>query len=317
MPLPRIIFAGTPEFAVPALTALLEHGWPVVAVYTQPDRPAGRGRKLRPSPVKCSAQQAGIPVYQPASFRDEAVCRKLHGLSADLMIVAAYGLLLPKVILASPRLGCVNIHASLLPRWRGAAPIQRAIAAGDTHTGISIMAMEAGLDTGPVFLTRAIDIAPRETGGSLHDRLSKLGAETLLAALPGIADGSLVPSPQDDARATYAPKLGKAEARIDWTASAATIDRQIRAFDPWPVAETSLAGQGLRIWAAQPVPADAGSGSGAAQTPGQVIAVGRTGIDVVTGDGVLRITRLQPPGKRPMHASDFVNARDLDGAVLG
>jgi len=310
MPLPRIIFAGTPDFAVPALAALLGSGWPIVAVYTQPDRPAGRGRKLQPSPVKRTALSAGIPVEQPATLKDEAVRAGLRGLDADLMIVAAYGLLLPKAVLALPRLGCVNIHASLLPRWRGAAPIQRAIAAGDSRTGISIMAMAAGLDTGPVYLTRAIDIAPRETGGSLHDRLAELGAEALLEALPGIADGSLEPVPQDDARATYASKLSKAEARIDWGRSAAEIDRLIRAFDPWPVAETGLGEQTLRIWAAEPLAGPAGA------PPGQVLAAGKAGIDVTTGDGLLRITRLQPPGKRPMAAADFVNARDLHGAVF-
>jgi len=312
MPLPRIIFAGTPDFAVPALAALIERDWPVIAVYTQPDRPAGRGRRLQPSPVKQTALAADIPVHQPPTLKDAAVQAELRGLGADLMIVAAYGLLLPKVVLAAPRLGCVNIHASLLPRWRGAAPVQRAIAAGDSRTGISIMGMEAGLDTGPVYLTRAIDIGPRETGGSLHDRLAALGAEALLAALPGIADGSLVPEPQDSDRATYASKLSKAEARIDWSRAAADIDRLVRAFDPWPVAETGLAGQTLRIWAAEPL----AGGDGAGASPGAVAAAGKAGIDVATGEGLLRITRLQPPGKRPMSAADFVNARDLHGAVF-
>jgi methionyl-tRNA formyltransferase len=205
----------------------------------------------------------------------------------------------------------VNIHASLLPRWRGAAPIQRAIAAGDTRTGISIMQMEAGLDTGPVYLSRAIDIHPRETGGSLHDRLAALGAEALLAALPGIADGSLSAQAQDDTLATYATKLSKAEARIDWSRDAVEIDRLIRAFDPWPVAETMLAGQTLRIWAAEPMAA-----AGSDDTLGRIVAAGKAGIDVATGRGLLRITRLQPPGKRPMAAADFVNARDLHEAVL-
>jgi methionyl-tRNA formyltransferase len=315
MPLPRIIFAGTPDFAVPALAALIERGWPVVAVYTQPDRPAGRGRKLHPSPVKQTALAHDIPVHQPETLKDESVQAGLRGLGADLMVVAAYGLLLPKAVLAIPPLGCVNIHASLLPRWRGAAPIQRAIAAGDTRTGISIMQMEAGLDTGPVYLTRAIDVGPRETGGSLHDRLAALGAEALLAALPGIADRSLSAQAQDDTLATYATKLSKAEARIHWPRDAAEIDRLIRAFDPWPVAETTLDGQTLRIWAAAPLAAAGNDGSTGA-TPGRVIAAGKAGIDVATGRGLLRITRLQPPGKRPMAAADFVNARDLHGAVL-
>lgn len=310
MSAPRIIFAGTPDFAVPALRALLAHDWPVVAVYTQPDRPAGRGRKLQPSPVKRAAQAADLPIFQPETLKDEAVRAELRALDADMMIVAAYGLLLPKAVLAAPRLGCVNIHASLLPRWRGAAPIQRAIAAGDECTGISIMAMEAGLDTGPVYLTREIPIGPRDTGGSLHDRLADLGAEALLAALPGITDGGLTAVRQDDADATYAPKLSKDEARIDWTCSAAEIDRRVRAFDPWPVAETRLDGRALRIWAAEPL---AGA---AVLAPGAIVAAGKNGIDVATGAGVLRISRLQPPGKRAMEAADFAHARDLDGAVL-
>ncbi|KAA6183860.1 methionyl-tRNA formyltransferase [Thiohalocapsa marina] len=316
---PRIIFAGTPDFAVPALTGLIEHGHAVVAVYTQPDRPAGRGRKLTPSPVKQAALAADIPVQQPATLRDDDALAQLAALDADLMVVAAYGLLLPPAALQAPRLGCVNIHASLLPRWRGAAPIQRAIFAGDPQSGISIMQMEAGLDTGPVYLRRSIDLAKDETGGSLHDRLAALGAEALLAALPGILDQTLQPTPQDDALATYARKLSKDEARIDWTRPAIALERQVRAFDPWPVAQTRLGDEVLRIWSATALgpEVDTAVPSGTAPEPGRVLATGRDGIDVATGDGRLRITRLQAPGKRPMSALDFSNARHLDGALLG
>jgi len=307
---PRIIYAGTPDFAVPPLRALLRADCDVVAVYTQPDRPAGRGRKLMASPVKQSAVVAGLPVLQPPSLKDEQALMTLRGFAADLMIVAAYGLLLPAAALNATRLGCVNIHASTLPRWRGAAPIQRAILAGDTETGISIMQMEVGLDTGPVYLARETAIAADDTGGSLHDRLASLGAEALLVALPGILDGSLIPIPQQDAQSTYAKKLSKEDARIDWTHSAVDIERQVRAFDPWPVAQTGLGDDTLRIWSARAL---VGSGDGA---PGQVIASGKDGIDVVTGSGLLRILRLQAPGKRPMAARDFVNARSLDGILL-
>lgn len=309
--LPRIIYAGTPEFAVPTLQALLAAGYPVLAVYTQPDRPAGRGRALLPSPVKQAALAAGLPVCQPVTLCDADACAALTALGADLMVVAAYGLILPLPALAAPRLGCVNIHASLLPRWRGAAPIARALAAGDTETGVCIMAMEAGLDTGPVYLRRAIPIGPRVTGGALHDQLAALGAEALLAALPGICDGRLQPQPQDPTGACYAPKLSKAEARLDWSRPAQALDRLIRAFDPWPVAETTLAGETLRLWAAEPVP-----GEVAGAPPGSVLAVARAGIEVATGTGVLRLTRVQAPGRRPTAAADFANARDLREAVF-
>ena len=310
MPKPRIIYAGTPDFAVPPLQALLATGYDIAAVYTQPDRPAGRGRKLAASPVKQVAVDAGIAVMQPASLKDEQALAALRALAADLMIVAAYGLLLPPTALNATRLGCVNIHASILPRWRGAAPIQRAILAGDEQTGISIMGMEAGLDTGPVYLLRTIDIAKDETGGSLHDRLAPLGAEALMAALPGILDGSLRPSPQEDGQSTYAKKLSKDDARIDWSRSAVDIERQVRAFDPWPVAQARLGEDMLRVWAAQALPSD---NDGA---PGQVMATSKDGIDVATGAGLLRIKRLQAPGKRPMAACDFINARSLDGTLL-
>ena len=309
----RIIFAGTPDFSVPSLEALLAAGQEVVAVYTQPDRPAGRGRKLTPSPVKAAALAQGLPVFQPPTLRDEGAVADLRALAADLMVVVAYGLILPQAVLDAPRLGCVNVHASLLPRWRGAAPIQRALLAGDGESGVTIMRMAAGLDTGPMYLLRPLAIAPRETGGGLSDKLAALGAQALVAALPGIADGSLIPVPQDDDLANYAHKLSKAEAEVDWSRPAVEIDRLIRAFDPWPVAQTSLEGVSLRLWGSEltdliPPPA---------ALPGQVLAAGKGGIEVSTGAGVLRLTRLQPPGKRPMSAAEFLNARHLDGARLG
>jgi methionyl-tRNA formyltransferase len=306
----RIIFAGTPDFAVPALQALISADLAPIAVYTQPDRPAGRGRRLAESPVKAAAVAAGLPVRQPATLKDPDAIAALRALRPDLMVVAAYGLLLPQAALDAPRLGCVNIHASLLPRWRGAAPIQRAILAGDTETGIAIMRMEAGLDTGPVYAMAPTPIAADDTGGSLHDRLAAIGAEALLAALPGILNGTAEPRPQEDALATYAKKLDKQEATIDWTRPAVELERQVRAFDPWPVAQTRLADETLRIWSAQALP------EATAGEPGRVMAAGRDGIDVAAGLGQLRITRLQPPGKRPMSARDFLNARNPDGALL-
>jgi methionyl-tRNA formyltransferase len=306
----RIVFAGTPEFSVPPLRALIAAGHQLVGVYTQPDRPAGRGRKLTPSPVKAEALAADIPVFQPISLKDPDAQRELAALKPDLMVVVAYGLLLPQAVLDIPRLGCVNIHASLLPRWRGAAPIQRAILAGDSESGVGIMRMEAGLDTGPVYLERRIPVEPGDTGGSLHDKLARLGAEALMAALPGIADGSLVPVPQDDARTCYAKKLDKAEAEIDWTRPAVEIARQVHAFNPWPVAQTRFEDAILRIWNASPVKGEAGN-------PGMVMSAGRHGIEVATGDGLLRITRLQMPGKKPVSAADFINAYPIQGVTLG
>jgi methionyl-tRNA formyltransferase len=308
----KIIFAGTPEFSVPPLKRLIESGHQVVAVYTQPDRPSGRGRKLTPSPVKQTALEHGLPVFQPDTLRGREAAEELRSLEADLMVVVAYGLLLPQAVLDAPRLRCVNVHASLLPRWRGAAPIQRAILAGDQETGITIMAMEAGLDTGPMYLTRYVSISPRETGGSLHDKLAVLGAEALMDALHGIADGSLIPAPQDSDKATYAKKLTKEEAVIDWRQAAVEIDRMVRAFDPWPVAQTRLGETTLRVWGSELPDIDPGEAP-----PGTVIDTGRSGIDVATGEGVLRITRLQPPGKRAMTAAELLNARNLDGAAFG
>lgn len=325
----RIVFAGTPGFAVPSLTALVQGGYQVVAVYTQPDRPSGRGRKLASSPIKQTAVAFGLPVMQPETLRDRTTQATLCALQTDLMVVVAYGMLLPPAVLAAPRLGCVNVHASLLPRWRGAAPIQRAILAGDSETGVTIMRMARALDTGPMYLTRIVPISVRETGSSLHDRLALLGAEALMEALPGILSGTLQPNPQDDAQAIYASKLNKNEALIDWSAPATTIDRQIRAFDPWPVAETHLDGATLRVWAAEAVAGPQKAGNPAtdavpkgstpvgAPTPGMVVAHSTAGIDVATGDGLLRIARVQLPGKRPIAAAQLLNARSLAGHILG
>jgi len=306
----RIVFAGTPAFATPALAALRAAGQLVCAVYTQPDRPAGRGRQLRPSPVKAAA--AELPVYQPRTLREPAAQAELAALAPDLVVVVAYGLILPAAVLAIPRLGCINVHASLLPRWRGAAPIQRALLAGDRESGISIMQMDAGLDTGPVWGQAVCPIDPGMTGGELHDRLAELGARTLLQHLPEIAAGQRQPQPQDDTQATYAGKIDKAEAELDWTQPAIMLERQVRAFNPWPVAQTRHDGQTLRIWRAQAEP-DAKPDA----VPGTVLAASRAGIQVATGSGVLRLTELQLPGKRPLAAADFSNAYPLTGRLLG
>ena len=310
----RIVFAGTPEFAVPTLQALLTTDHRVVAVYTQPDRPAGRGRKLTASPVKIAALQAGLPVVQPAHFKDPTTINDLAAWQPDILIVVAYGLLLPVSVLNIPRCGCLNIHASLLPRWRGAAPIQRAMLAGDQQTGVAIMQMQRGLDTGPVYLTQSVPIQATDSAQTLHDRLAAQGATTLLEALPGIITGQLTAQPQPTVGITYAHRLEKTEAWVDWQQPAVQIARQVQAFNPWPVAQTLLHTQRLRLWQAQAV---ATAHTATAATPGSVLRAEAQGIEVATGAGVLRITRLQLPGKRAMSAQDFVNAHPIQGIQLG
>ena len=299
----RIVFAGTPEFAVPCLRAAASKG-EVVAVYTQPDRPAGRGRGLTPSPVKLEAVQRGIPVHQPENFRSAESKAALRALKPDVMIVVAYGLILPQSVLDIPEHGCWNVHASLLPRWRGAAPIQRAIEAGDTRTGVCLMQMEKGLDTGPVLLAQALDIGPEETGGQLHDRLAELGARVLSDALGLLrATIQLPPHPQPVEGATYAHKLDKAEARLDWSQPAIGLANKVRAFNPWPVAEAQLAGERVRIHAARALD------EVHAAAPGSVLRAGRDGIDIACGSGVLRLRILQRDGGKPISAQDYRNAR--------
>jgi methionyl-tRNA formyltransferase len=308
----RIIFAGTPDFAAESLKALLHSGHDICAVYTQPDRPAGRGRKLTPSPVKQVALDHQIPVEQPLNFKHEDSINHLASYQADLMIVVAYGLLLPQAVLDTPRLGCINVHASLLPRWRGAAPIQRAILAGDKETGVGIMKMEAGLDTGPVLLEARCAINANDNAQSLHDKLAELGAATLLESLVDIEHRLQQAIPQDDSHMTYASKLQKQEAVIDWQQPAKQILRQVNAFNPWPVAQTLLNGDVLRIWQAEFITESSNA------KPGTIIAVSKQGIDVATTDGSLRITQLQMPGKRAMQVQDFLNANSIDtGVELG
>jgi methionyl-tRNA formyltransferase len=298
---PRIVFAGTPEFAAHHLQALLDAGRQVIAVYTQPDRPAGRGQKLMPSPVKQLAVQHGIAVYQPASLRDPVAQAELAALRPELMVVVAYGLILPQAVLDIPRLGCINSHASLLPRWRGAAPIQRAVQAGDRESGVTVMRMEAGLDTGPMLLKTTTPIGPDDTGGSLHDRLADLGARAVVQAIDGLAAGTLQGEIQDDALATYAHKLNKDEARLDWSRPAVELERLIRAFNPWPICHTSLAGEPLKVLAAQ-----LAEGQGRA---GEILAAGKDGLLVACGQGALRLTRLQLPGGRALDFADLYNSR--------
>jgi methionyl-tRNA formyltransferase len=297
----RIIFAGTPDFAAEALAALMNTPHEILAVYTQPDRPAGRGRKLKPSPVKQLALEHQLPVLQPTSLKTAESIEELRAFNADVMVVAAYGLLLPPEVLNLPRYGCLNIHASLLPRWRGAAPIQRAILAGDSQTGITIMQMDAGLDTGAMLLKKSCPITQEDTSASLHDRLAVLGARTIVEALNQLS--KLKASPQDESQVTYANKLSKSEALIDWHSSAEELARRVRAFNPWPVAQTTVNGQTLRIWAAEPQTQQA------EVTAGVVIRDDKQGIDIACGKGVLRITRLQPAGSKPMDAAAFLNGR--------
>lgn len=299
----KIIFAGTPHFSVPALNALLHSSHKVIAIYTQPDRPAGRGQKLIQSPVKQLALAHHIPVYQPTTLRDPEAQNTLKNLTPDLMIVAAYGLILPKTVLAIPQLGCINIHASLLPRWRGAAPIQHAILNGDTITGITLMQMEAGLDTGPELYRVACDIGLHETAGELQEKLATLGAQALNDTLSAIAAKTLIPIPQDEKLATYAHKIEKKEALIDWTQAAHEIDRKIRAFNPWPIAFSYLNHEMVRLWKAIPLSTDI------AKAPGTLLSASKEGIDVATGQGILRLLTLQLPGGKPLSALALLNSK--------
>jgi methionyl-tRNA formyltransferase len=302
-----IAFAGTPEFAVPSLRAIAASGARLTIVLTQPDRPAGRGRRLTPSPVKVAALDLGVPVLQPPTLRTADAVESL-GSPPDLLVVVAYGLLLPRTVLAWPRLGCVNVHASLLPRWRGAAPIQHALLAGDATTGVSLMRMDEGLDTGPVYATRATPIGAAETAADLHDRLAEIGAALLAESLPTLLAGELHSVPQRQELATPAPKIAKADAALDWRRPAVELERRVRAFNPWPVAEAALAdGRRLRVWQARAV--DAG-----AAEPGAILAAGAAGIDVATGAGALRITRVQPPSTRAMDAAAYLAAHSVAGA---
>ena len=306
----QILFAGTPDFSVPPLQRLIAEGFPPIAVLTHPDRPAGRGRQMQASPVKQLAVTAGITVHQPATLRDAMARDLVSNLQADLMIVVAYGLILPAEILQSPKYGCWNIHASLLPRWRGAAPIQRAIEAGDCESGVCIMQMDEGLDTGPVMHRAGIALDAEETGGSLHDRLAELGARALLECVHKVSRGtSLKAVPQPESGITYARKLDKAEAQIDWSEHAEMLERRIRAFNPWPVAWCMVEEERTRIWKSCVVPEEHESEAGA------VLAAGKYGIDIATGKQVLRLLELQRPGKRRMSAADYLNAKTLPGSL--
>ena len=305
-----VAFAGTPDFAMPALDAIAASRHRLVVIYTQPDRPAGRGRRLTASPVKERGLALGLPIQQPETLRDTAAPGVLAAFAPAVMVVVAYGLLLPPAILELPRLGCLNIHASLLPRWRGAAPVARAIMAGDAVTGVCIMRLEAGLDTGPVMLRHEVPVGPRETAGELQARLAAEGARLIVPALDALAAGTAAFEPQDLRHATYAHKLEKSEARLDWREPAALLDRRIRALNPWPVAETTLDGAQLRIFEAGVVAAQSGS------VPGTILQAGADGIVVMTGEQALAIRRLQLPGRRAVPAADFANARRLVGLVL-
>lgn len=296
-----LIFAGTPQFSVKTLSALIDAGYEVKAVYTQPDRPAGRGRHITFSPVKTLAIEKNIPVYQPQSLRDENEQKILTSLQADIMIVVAYGLLLPLAVLQAPRYGCINVHASLLPRFRGAAPIQRAILAGDDKTGVTIMQMDKGLDTGDMLYKVDCPIYSDDTSGTLHDRLAGLGAEALLKTLEQL--DSLIPEKQNNELATYAHKILKEEARLDWNKSAAELHRKIRAFDPWPIADSTCDEIIFRIWQAEIIAENTQA------EPGEILQLSKQGIDVATGDGILRLLKIQLPGGKPLPVSDILNAR--------
>ncbi|GHD97779.1 methionyl-tRNA formyltransferase [Pseudocitrobacter faecalis] len=299
----RIIFAGTPDFAARHLDALLSSEHQVVGVFTQPDRPAGRGKKLMPSPVKVLAEEKGIPVFQPVSLRPQENQQLVADLQADVMVVVAYGLILPKAVLDMPRLGCINVHGSLLPRWRGAAPIQRSLWAGDTQTGVTIMQMDVGLDTGDMLHKLSCPITADDTSGSLYDKLADLGPQGLLHTLAQLAAGTAKPEAQDDALVTYAEKLSKEEARVDWSLSAAQLERCIRAFNPWPMSYIVIDEQPVKIWQASVINTPTNA------VPGTILEANRQGIQVATGEGILNLLSLQPAGKKAMGVQDLLNSR--------
>ena len=319
----RLGFAGTPEFAIPALEALVRSRHTVAGVFTQPDRPAGRGQALQPSIVKRRAMEFGLSVYQPVSFKTSEAAAMLRDLQLEALVVVAYGLILPAAALALPPLGCFNIHGSLLPRWRGAAPIQRALLAGDSMTGVTIMRMESGLDTGPMLMARDVPIGAADSAGTVHDKLARLGGELIVDALDALADGEVSETPQPDVGVTYAAKINKAEALIDWREDAVSIMRRVHAFNPWPIAETRWDGAQLRVWDAEVVEEAAGVtggsqaravGQSSGLTPGSVLAATSAGVDVVCGRGVLRLLRLQLAGRKPLAAAEFIKAQRLAGA---
>lgn len=306
----KIVFAGTPDFAVPALQMLIDSGHEICAVYTQPDRPAGRGRKLTPSPIKALALAANIPVYQPETLKTEADIEQLDSLGADLMVVVAYGLMLPQAVLDAPKQGCINIHGSLLPRWRGAAPIHRAVIAGDDKTGVTIMRVIKKLDAGDMLHKEACDIEPHHTSSDLHDKLAELGAIGCQKVLAQIENGTLTAEKQDEALVTYAAKLEKSEAILDWQMPAQELDRIIRGLNSWPVAQTLFHGKVLRIWKASIADETVGLQSGVASQEGKQMWVG-------TGQGELNLLEVQLPGKKRMDIQSFLNSHDVNGVKLG
>ena len=306
---PKVLFAGTPEFALASLRALVDAGTTPVAGLTQPDRPAGRGKKLTQSPVKQLAIETGIDVFQPPSLRGPEVVTELRALSPDVLIVAAYGLILPQEVLDIPTRGCLNVHASLLPRWRGAAPIQAAILNGDVETGISLMAMTAGLDCGPVYVTEALSIGDDETAGELHDRLALLGGMLLVRCLDDIVSGKLVPEEQNESLATYAPKIKTPDAMIDWQRPAAELQRLVRAYNPVPGAWFDLDGQRIKCW-------QVARSEAVSDEPGTVVSSGRDGLIVACGEDGLKLESVQRPGKRRVTGAEFSSAVDLAGRIL-
>lgn len=299
----RIIFAGTPDFAARHLDALLSSGHNVVGVFTQPERPAGRGKKLMPGPVKALAEEHGLPVFQPASLRPEENQQLVADLNADVMVVVAYGLILPKAVLDMPRLGCINVHGSLLPRWRGAAPIQRSLWAGDAETGVTIMKMDVGLDTGDMLYKLSCPITPEDTSATLYDKLAELGPQGLIKTLEQLAEGTAKPEVQDEALVTYAEKLSKDEALLDWALPAAQLERCIRAFNPWPMSWMVIDDQPVKVWKASVIE------SHVQAAPGTIVEANKQGIQVATAEGILNLESLQPAGKKAMSVQDLLNSR--------